>query len=102
MSKWTDAALRRLMTYNDHPTIPTLRNTQEPDFQTNSNELRWTKMNYWRLPRTEKRKDKKTKTQKDRKTTIKKAIQRTQKASKRIQFNSVKVAEDLKHLCFFL
>ena len=75
MSKWTDAALRRLMTYNDHPTIPTLRNTQEPDFQTNSNELRWTKMNYQRLTRTEKRKDKKTKTQKDRKTTIKKAIQ---------------------------
>ena len=49
------------MTYDDHPTIPTLRNTQEPDFQTNSNELRWTKMNYWRLTRTEKRKDRKTK-----------------------------------------
>ena len=65
MSKWTDAALRRLMTYNDHPTIPTLRNTQEPDFQTNSNELRWTKMNYQRLTRTEKRKDKNTKRQKD-------------------------------------
>ena len=61
MSKRTEAALRRLMTYDDHPTIPTLRNTQEPDFQTNSNELRWTKMNYWRLTRTEKRKDRKTK-----------------------------------------
>ena len=70
MSKRTEAALleRRLMTYDDHPTIPTLRNTQEPDFQTNSNELRWTKMNYWRLTRTEKRKDKNTKRQKHRKT----------------------------------
>ena len=68
MSERTEAALRRLMTYDDHPTIPTLRNTQEPDFQTNSNELRWTKMNYWRLTRTEKRKDRKTKRQKHKKT----------------------------------